>query len=174
MVDPPQAGAPRFGAAEVQRFLDVAGERLEGDWLLIGGALAAVWLGVERRTEDIDMVGLGGTAEERIALMDLALGHGWPVETVNSAADFFVRRVPGWRDELELLHRGPGARILRPSPTLFLLLKLSRLSEADLGDCLALLARFAVDAPRVRAALDALPPGNADLAARRAELRSAL
>lgn len=50
-----------------------------------------------------------------------------------------MRRVEGWRDELVLLHRGPRATVFRPSATLFLLLKVARLSQTDLEDWLALL-----------------------------------
>jgi hypothetical protein len=98
---------------------------------------------------------------------------------VNSAADFFVRRISDWRDQLIELHRGSRATIFRPTATLFLLLKLARLTEVDLDDCAALLAHCratgeseAIDAPRVLASLDALAPTpDAALAARRSALR---
>ena len=99
-------------------------ERLDGEWLLLGGALVALWLEPRRVTEDVDLIGLRGTADERYALMELATELGLPVEAVNSAADFFVRRIPDWRAELVELRRGAGATVYRPSVTLFLLLKL--------------------------------------------------
>src|SRR3989442_906774 len=36
------------------------GDQLEGEWLLIGGALAALWFAPRRTTEDVDIVGLRG------------------------------------------------------------------------------------------------------------------
>jgi hypothetical protein len=164
----------------IQQLIEAAGERLTGEWVLVGGALAALWLSPERVTEDVDLVSISDLPERRYQLMDFALDHGLPIEAVNSAADFFLRRIPGWTDDLELLHAGSRARILRPTPTLFLLLKCERLSEADLSDCLALLAlaergEIAIDATRVLARLDALgDPDSGPAALRRGRLRAAL
>src|SRR5258707_8577201 len=96
----------RFDRARVEAFLALAAERVDGEWLLIGGAAAAAWFAPGRTTEDLDLIGLGGTQAERFALMELAAEAGIPIEAVNSAADFFVRRIPGWRDELVVLVRG--------------------------------------------------------------------
>lgn len=163
---------PRFDRDRVRAFLALAGERLDGEWLLIGGAAAAAWFAHSRTTEDIDMIGLGGTQQERFALMELAAEAALPIEAVNSAADFFVRRIDDWREHLVVLHRGSRATIYRPDATLFVLLKLSRLSEVDLGDCLTLLALGeAIDRVRVRAALAALPASeDAALSDRRLQL----
>ncbi len=163
----------------ILRLLDAAERRLEGEWVLVGDALAAIWFSPARVTEDVDLVGLAGTNDERLALMQLAQEIGLPVEAVNSAADFFLRKIQGWRDHLEVLRQSSRLTIYRPSPTLFLLLKL-RLGEQDLDDSLGLLA-FAqahgldVDRTRVIAAIDALTPSDdAALAQRRAQLRTAL
>ncbi len=72
-----------------------------GEWLLVGGALVSVWVEPRRVTEDIDLIGLTGAPDERLALMDAVFSLGLPVEAVNSAADFFVHRISGWRDEIE-------------------------------------------------------------------------
>jgi hypothetical protein len=166
--------------ARLERVVEAIAERLPGDWLLVGGALVALWLEPRRTTEDVDILGLGGTADERLALLRLATELGLSVEALNSAADFFVRRIDGWREELEPFRSGARGRIHRPSVTLFLLLKLGRLSEQDLADCLAALARamadrLRFDAGRVLAALDALPATpDAELADRRRRLRDAV
>jgi hypothetical protein len=105
----------------------------------------------------------------------LAKDLGLPVEALNTAADFFVERIPGWKDELETLRRGKRGTVFRPSATLFLLLKLERLSERDLADCVAALDLWPVDADRVTRALDALAPtDDPALAARRRGLRRRL
>lgn len=164
----------------LEAVLEAAEARLKGEWLLVGGALVCLWLEPRRVTEDVDLIGLSGTAEERLALMTLADDLGLPVEAVNSAADYFVRRIDGWREELEVFRAAGGFTLYRPSPTLFLLLKIGRLTEADLGDCLAVIRRarvegLRIDAGRVRAALDALPPAADDiLAERRTVVRAAL
>jgi hypothetical protein len=164
----------------LEQVVDAIAERLPGEWLLVGGALAALWLAPRRTTEDVDLVGLGGTTDERLALMQLAGELGLPVEALNSAADFFVRRIEGWRDELEPFRQGARGRIYRPTVTLFVLLKLRRLSEQDLADCLAAVTRartdrLRFDPGRVLAALGALEPAaSLDLARRREQLRDAV
>lgn len=150
----------RFDRSRIQRVLAEAAARLEGEWLLIDGAAAAAWFSDGRTTEDLDLIGLGGTQAERLALMEFAVSLGLPVEAVNSAADFFVRKIADWRQQLEPLVSG-RATIYRPTATLFLLLKLERLTAVDLGDCLALIAHCEhsderIDAVRILARLGAL------------------
>jgi len=94
---------------------------LDGDWLLVGGAAIALWLEPRRVTEDIDLVPLRPTGGERLALMELAESVGLPIEAVNSAADFFVRRVPGWDRDVVLLRRGRRGAVYRPDATLMVL-----------------------------------------------------
>ncbi len=155
-------------------------DRLPGEWLLVGGALVALWIEPRRTTEDVDLVGLAGSAAERLALLELAADLGLPVEALNSAADFFVHRIAGWREETELFHAGACSKILRPTPTLFVLLKVSRLSERDLADCLGAVAKakaegLRLDRARIQDALAALPVAeDAAVAERRAVLRAAL
>jgi hypothetical protein len=170
-----------FDRERIRKIVHEIGERLEGDWLLIGGALVALWLESERTTEDLDVVWIRGAEEDpRLALFGLAERLGLPVEALNTAADFFVQRVPGWRQEIEVLHRGSAGTIYRPTATLFLLLKVGRLSEQDLSDCLDLLRKVeaegaALDTARVLAALDGLADTDDEqLRARRARLRSRL
>lgn len=169
-----------FDRDRVERLLADAAQRLTGEWLLVGGAAAAVWFAATRTTEDVDLFGLGGTNAERIAVMDLAEAVGLPVEVVNSTADYFVRRIADWRAHLVVLRTGPHATIYRPSATLFLLLKARRLSATDLADCVALIAHCrisgeAIDGARVREAIvTSAPTDDPDLAARRDALVAAL
>ncbi len=171
---------PVLSKERILRLVEAAGEQLTGDWVLVGGALAALWFAADRVTVDVDLISLPDRPERRYELMDFALAQGLPLEVVNSAADFFLRRVPGWADELQLLHAGTRARIFRPTPTLFLILKCGRMSEADLRDCLGLLALvqragLSVDRARVLAHLAGLPVPESDEAAKRREsLREAL
>ena len=177
MSDPSQ---PQLDRDRLDALLTAACERLDGEWLLVGGALVALWLEPGRVTQDIDLIGLRGLAQERYALVDFAVSQGLPVEAVNSAADYFVQKIDGWREELQPFRSGARGRIFRPSPTLFLLLKLGRLGARDLADCEALLARAAadglpIDRARVRAAIEALAATADDaLTERRAALRAAL
>jgi hypothetical protein len=164
----------------VWSLIERVGEHLDGEWLVIGGAAAADWFAPARTTEDIDLIGLGGTQVERFALMQFAADAGLPIEAVNSAADFFVRRVEGWRDQLVVLHRGSRATIYRPTATLFVLLKIARLSQTDLEDCLGLIAHCratgeGIEPERLTAALDALSSTDDHMMQQRREhLRDAL
>ena len=76
----------------IERFLDRAAASLEGDWVLIGGAAAAVWFAPARTTEDIDLIGAAGTNAERLRVMAVADAEGLAVETVNSATPRSQRR----------------------------------------------------------------------------------
>ena len=142
----------------LDQLLEAACAVLAGDWVLLGGAVAALCFSPHRVTEDIDLVPLGGADSRRYELMDFALAQGLPLEAVNSAADFFLRREEGFVADLELLREGALGRIFRPSPTLFLVLKSTRMTESDLADCLAQVAsarenRHAIDVQRVLARL---------------------
>jgi hypothetical protein len=171
---------PALSKERIEKLIEAAGELLTGDWVLVGGALAALWFSPARVTVDVDLVALTDHPDRRYELMDFALAQGLPLETVNSAADFFLRRVPGWADHLELLHAGTRARVFRPTPTLFLILKSGRMSEADLEDCIGLLAEaertgMPVDGEGVLSHLAGLPaPESEGAALRRERLRGAL
>ena len=164
----------------IEEIVRALGDRLDGEWVLLGGALTAIWLLPRRVTEDIDIVSLAGSSGDRLTLMLAAEELGLPVEAVNSAADFFLERIPGWRNRLELHLEGRSARIYRPDPTLFLLLKSRRLSEQDLADCRAMLQKVEAEGLLLdrRAVLECLGGLDATddeaLSGRRAELDAML
>jgi predicted nucleotidyltransferase len=150
-----------FDRQRIHSVLQAIVEGLDGDWLLVGGALVSLWLEPRRTTEDLDLIAVSGSMEQRLALLSFTESLDLPVEAVNSAADFFVHSIEGWRSETEVLMKGKRGRILRPTPTLFLLLKMRRLSEQDLEDCVAVVSavknkELRLDAPRLTAALAAL------------------
>lgn len=128
-------------AKALERFVKVAGERLSGDWVLMGGSVL-LGLGIEQRvTHDIDVAGpRTATQEDTLVLMDIAEELGLPVEAINQAGAFFLHKQRGWEEQLVPLHTGTNATIFRPNATLYVRLKLARLSESDLQDCLAMLA----------------------------------
>ncbi len=150
-----------LSAATLERFVTLAAERLRGDWVVLGGAVLPL-LGVEQRiTVDIDIAGPEtATNQEALELMRIADELGLAVESINQAAAFFLHRMPNWEKQLRIVKASPNARILRPNVTLFVLLKLERLSESDLLDCVAMLKIAAdigdrVDAARILAAIAA-------------------
>ena len=164
--------------AELQTLVHRIADELTGDWLLVGGGAVALWLGAPRVTEDLDLVGVPGTMEQRYQLLELCLKLGVPVEAVNSAADFFIKRIDDWQTQCVLLHQGARGRILRPTTTLFVLLKMGRLSESDLADCELWLrspSSEPADKRRLNDAMTALPAtSDQSLLARRLRLTALL
>lgn len=120
----------------LSEFLNKAGEKLKGEWLLVGGTLLpAVGLDV-RATVDIDIIGLGPSESAQILeLMEISEQLGLPVETINQAAAFFLNKISYSKDDLLVLHKGKSSTIYRPSLMLYWQLKIGRLSETDLLDC---------------------------------------
>jgi hypothetical protein len=124
----------------VHRFVVLAADSLQGDWVVMGGAVLPL-LGVESRvTWDIDVAGPPeAKMDQALVLMEIAERLGLPVEAINQAGAYFLRRVEGWRESLVKVHIGKSATILRPDATLFVLLKIDRLTESDLADCTEML-----------------------------------
>lgn len=120
----------------MREIVRVAAAELPGDWLIVGGAVVALHLDADRTTADVDFVAFDQAAPP-YPLYELAHKLGYPIETFNPAATFFVHRIPGWREHTVLLEQGAAGRIFRPDSTLLILSKLDRLSERDLLDCLA-------------------------------------
>lgn len=118
-----------------QKFLSEVTETLEGDWLIIGGSLIAILIPDTRVTQDIDICSIDEmNNDKRLALMNIAHKLNMPVESINPAADFFLRQVSDWKKSIILLKQGKKGRLFRPSFELYFSLKLKRLSESDFQD----------------------------------------
>lgn len=143
----------------LKKFLELASKRLKGSWVVIGGSVLHALNLEPRPTLDIDLAGPEtATQEDTIALMEIAESIGLPVEAINQAGAFFLRKISGWEKDLVLLYKGKKATFLRPNATLFTLLKVVRLSESDLDDCLAMIkyahaANEKIDLKRVLGAI---------------------
>ena len=120
----------------LKKFLHLAGNSLEGKWILVGGTLLPA-LGINvRSTIDIDLVGLGEReANQSLELMELAEKLGLSVESINQSAAFFLKKIKYDKGDLLLLHQGKKATLYRPSLELYWKLKVGRLSETDALDC---------------------------------------
>lgn len=121
-------------------FRVIAESSLKGDWVLLGGSLLPV-LGIESRlTTDIDLVPLGSTGNSSLSqTFQFAEKAHLPIEAVNSAALYFLEKIPHFREHLILLHEWKEGRLFRPDLYLFFTLKLGRFTESDYLDCLNLL-----------------------------------
>lgn len=117
--------------------VDKVSNQLAGDWIIIGGTVLPL-VGVDHRvTMDVDMVPFAGNDNESLmGLMTVASELGLPVETINQAGGFFLQKIAGWKEKTILIKKGKKGRVFRPSLELFFELKLSRLSESDLQDCI--------------------------------------
>lgn len=120
----------------MREFLSAAGEELKGQWVLLGGTLLPA-LGIQlRSTVDIDLVGLTDKEmAQSLETMRLADRLGLEVQVINQAAAFFLRQIAYAKTDLIPLHKGKNATIFRPSVRLYWKLKVARLSEADVSDC---------------------------------------
>ncbi len=123
---------------QYDKFLELITENLQGDWVIIGGALLAVLNADGRATADIDMCPVGElTNEMRLELMDLAIKAGLPIEAINPSADFFLRQIPNWKSAIVPFKKGLKGTIFRPSLELYLKLKLNRGTDSDIQDCVS-------------------------------------
>lgn len=125
----------------VRDFIEKAKERLEGDWLILGGSLIPLIDQSYRSTMDIDVVRLDGASnEDTLALMSIAQEVGLPVEAINMAAAFFVSKIESPKKKVIEIFHSEKMRIFRPTFYLYLELKSARLSESDLSDLLKYLS----------------------------------
>ena len=125
----------------ISRFIKLAANKIGGEWVLIGGSVLSFLKILNRSTLDIDIVGpQSSTQADQLVLMEIAEHLEIPVESINQAASFFYYRLKPCKKDLLLLHQGTSARIYRPNATFYVLLKLARFTETDLGDCKSILS----------------------------------
>ena len=66
--------------------------------------------------------------------MEIAVKNGFPPETINFSAEYFVKKQKNWHKELVLMSENKNTRMYRPSKKLFRILKEQRGTETDLLD----------------------------------------
>lgn len=126
-----------INSEQYNNFLKSVANDLEGDWLVIGGALLAIIQSDSRATVDIDLCPINEmTNELRLSLMTVAQNSGLSIESINPAADFFLKQIPNWKSSIILFLTGAKGHLYRPSFELYLKLKIERLTETDFEDCL--------------------------------------
>jgi len=120
----------------LEEFLNIAGDKLSGDWIVIGGTVLPL-IGITYRvTVDIDFIGKTELQQtQNIELMNIVTELGLPVENINQAGAYFLSKIDNFEEHLILIHQGSSASIFRPNLFLYLQLKLNRLSETDFTDC---------------------------------------
>jgi hypothetical protein len=110
-------------------------KEITGSWLLTGGALLNVLGFSDRETLDIDMVPLDDIRnKDQLMIMDIAAGCGLPPETINFAAEYYVKKQNNWKNEIIVIFKNDKCCIYRPTKKLFRALKEARGTETDLAD----------------------------------------
>lgn len=124
----------------LDQFFELASEKLSGEWILLGGSVLPYLGRPIRATVDIDLatISLRG-GEQQLELMEIAESLSLPIEAVNTAAEFFVRKIPWFKNNLVHMYSKGDFCVYRPNVNLFIQLKLPRLSESDLEDMLEFL-----------------------------------
>ncbi len=125
---------------KLKEFISLVSKNLKGEWVLIGGTVLPL-LGVHHRiTVDIDLIGKNNKERaQQLELMKLAEKLKIPAETINQAGALFLEKIKGFEKKLEILLESKECKIYRPNLSLFLELKLERLSESDKEDCLEMI-----------------------------------
>ena len=121
---------------ELNLALETICQKIGGDWLLLGGSLVRIDIDPNRGTHDLDIVKipLPDSLQTQIDLVTEMKKIGLSPEQVNSAVVYFLKQLPNWENETRLLKSFSNGRILRPTLTLFAMLKLSRGTPIDLED----------------------------------------
>lgn len=124
----------------LKKFVSLALKKLKGDWVVIGGTVLPL-LDIDHRvTIDIDLAMLEKNHKDQtLNLMQLAEDLGLPIEAINQAGSFFLHKIPDWKLNLVLIKKSNTTAIYRPNGTLFLQLKISRLSNSDFADCIEMI-----------------------------------
>ena len=124
---------------KLNQFLKKAEKHLEGEWVIIGGTVLPILGSDHRTTVDIDIVSLkesNNQNQQSMKLMKIAEEIGLPVEAINQAGAFYLRKIKDFQDNLILITESKNLKIYRPNALLFFELKAARMSESDLLDCL--------------------------------------
>ena len=123
----------------MKKFIAKALTNLEGNWVIIGGTVLALMGIDERVTMDIDMIGINlkNSNSQSIKLMEIAEGLGLPVESINQTGEYFLSKIDHYEDHLVLFAESKNCKIYRSNAYLFIKLKLARLSETDISDCIS-------------------------------------
>ncbi|MFK8137981.1 MAG: hypothetical protein AB8E15_06455 [Bdellovibrionales bacterium] len=123
----------------LEQFVLLASQRLRGDWVVCGASILPL-LGINARTTwDIDFFGLDNPSQnESHKLMEIAESLGVPPECISSSAGFYLKKEKNFRAHLIEMNKNKDTTIFRPDLFLFTQLKLKRLTEVDLQDCIDL------------------------------------
>lgn len=124
-----------MNSQEITALINALMDKLEGEWVLVGGSLLH-YLGLtDRQTLDIDLVPKSKVDNTMtLAAMEIAVSHHQPPETINFSAEYFLKKQKSWEKQLVVLKKTKKGAFYRPNKKLFRKLKEARGSETDLLD----------------------------------------
>ncbi len=139
----------------MKKFMAQALKNLNGQWIIIGGTVLPM-MGVDHRpTIDIDFINLefSDSMEQTLKLMAIVESLDLPVETINQAGAYFLSKISNVNKHLVLLDKSKKCEVYRPDAYLFIKLKITRMSESDLLDCLEFMKRNKIEVQAHKAAI---------------------
>lgn len=85
---------------QILELIDELMQRLEGEWVLLGGSLLSYLKLSDRQTFDIDLAPCTTvTNQVTLKAIDIATKKGLPPETINFAVEFFLKKQRNWRQK---------------------------------------------------------------------------
>lgn len=121
----------------MEKFFKITQKKLKGEWVLLGGSVLPAMGAHHRDTVDIDFMPIGDLSiQDQLRLFEVSEEIGLPIEAINSAASIFLHRIKNFKSELVPLAQSKQLTIYRPSLKLLIQLKMNRLSDSDLQDCI--------------------------------------
>jgi hypothetical protein len=123
----------------MKKFQNLALKNLSGEWVVLGGSVLHLLNIDERVTIDIDLAKKSGATDETLTLMNISEKLNLPITSINQAASFFLYKIPNWEKQLVLIAQSKICKLYRPNATLYIILKIQRMSESDLQDCIQMI-----------------------------------
>jgi hypothetical protein len=132
-----------LNSQHLKKFIEMGLEQLIGDWIIIGGTVLPLLEIDYRVTTDIDLAFTTSNGKDQtLELMQIAEQMNLPIEAINQAGAFFLFRISDWKNNIILLKKNKKTAFYRPNTTLFLQLKIARMSETDLLDCIKMIENY--------------------------------
>ncbi len=93
---------------------------------------------------DIDIINLDleSSNKDSLKLKEIAEELKLPVESINQADAYYLSKMKEVANHLVLLQESKKCKIYRPDAYLFIKLKIERLYETDLQDCIQFIKKY--------------------------------
>jgi hypothetical protein len=124
---------------------EVAVKHFSGHWCILGSAVVTYLCDGKRITTDMDLCHMdvdAATNDDALSCAMAAEELGLLVESINLAASYFFTKIPAEDRAVVALRTFPHLTLFRPDATTFLCMKIGRLTELDLTDCVFMAEKF--------------------------------